>query len=329
MAIEGDYHNQSILEKIFDFDEEKNQFTKKAQRYQYIIQFLSKDDKNNSYKITDIQDEILQKATDLFNIDRTKKPSDIKKNTNRQFNKYLDELEEWNLVKSEDVKSSKAVDTKVYQLSKFGKILSLMIDSLLSENKKDKSDKMYEYWKVYLSDYSSSIDSFCMSHLHKCKEEGLFEEVAQFFINNLVHYNQNIRNIIDLFTQMILVRFNDKQKDSILYNLWKRSFDELDEPTQKLFSNHMKIHLNRMILRIIRDYNKYELKRFEIRDKHDLIVAESFCKKCPNSFQYIAINVISYVLHAFNKEDKTIDEYLTNLKCEQCKENGFEIIMAI
>ena len=67
MAIETDYHNQSILKKIFDFDEENNQFTNKAQRYQYIIQFLSKDDKNNSYKITDIQDEILKKAPDLFN----------------------------------------------------------------------------------------------------------------------------------------------------------------------------------------------------------------------------------------------------------------------
>ena len=194
MAIEDEYHNQNTLKKIFDFDDEKNQFTNKAQRYQYIIQFLSKDDKNNSYKITDIQDEILQKAHDLFNIDKTKKPSEIKKNTNRQFNKYLYELETWNLVKSKHVKSSKAVDTKVYQLSEFGQSLALMIDSILSENKQDKYNKLYYYWKIYLSENPSSIDIFCLSYLDKCKKEGFFEEFAQFFINNLVYGKQNIQN---------------------------------------------------------------------------------------------------------------------------------------
>ena len=91
----------------------------------------------------------------------------------------------------------------------------------------------------------------------------------------------------------------------------------------------MRIHLNRMILRKIHDYNKYELKRFQIRDKHDLIISETCCKNCPSSFQYITISVISYVSYAFNKEDKTIDEYITNLKCDQCKENKLEITMVI
>lgn len=328
MTIGTDYHSQNILKKIFDFDEKENRFTNKAQRYQYIIQFLSKDDKNNSYKITDIQDKIL-KVPDLFNIDKTKNQYEIKKNSNRQFNKYLDELKNWNLVKSTPIKSSKSVDTNVYQLTEFGQVIALMINSILSENKQDKYNNLYEYWKIYLSDYSSSIDIFCMLYLSKCKEEGLFEEFAQFFINHLIHINQNIQNINDLFTQMILVRLDEKQKNTVLHTLWKRSFDELDGQIQKLFSNHMRIHINRMILRIIHDYNKYELKRFEVRDKYDMIIAESRCKNCPSIFEYIAISVLSYVSYAFNKEDKTIVECLTNLKCERCKESNFEISMVI
>ena len=124
-----------------------------------------------------------------------------------------------------------------------------MINSILSEKKQDKYNNLFNYWKIDLGDYSSSLDLFCMSYLYKCKDEGLFEEFAQFYFNNLVYYNQNIQNNNDLFTRMILVRFNDKQKDSILFNIWKNSYDELDEKNRQLFSNHMRILLNRIILR--------------------------------------------------------------------------------
>jgi hypothetical protein len=329
MENESFSQNTDFIKKIFDFDDDENQFTNKAQRYQYIIRFLSNDKKNNGHKITDIQDEVLEKASHLFKIDITKNPSDIKKNTNRQFNKYLDELERWKFIESIPSKSKKNVETNTYQLSKFGQIIALLIDSLLSENKQDKFNKLFDYWKIYLSSYSSSLDLFCLSYLDKCKESGLFDEFAEFFVNNLVYDNQNIQDINDLFTQMILVKFNDKQKDAVLFDIWKKSYNKLDEQTQQLFSYHMMVHLNRMILRKIHDDYRYELKRFEVSDSHDLIIAETYCKNCQSSFQYIAISVMSYVSYAFNEEDKTIDECHTNIKCERCNENKFEILMVI
>ena len=119
---------------------------------------------------------------------------------------------------------------------------------------------------------------------------------------------------------MILVTFEDEKRNSILFDIWKQSFDELDDQTCRLFSYYMKIYLNRTTLDNVFDFGKYEQKRFEIKDKIDKFVGKINCLLCTN-IQYIAIDVISYVSYLFGQLDEKMQESLFTLKCQHNSAN--------
>ena len=68
---------------------------------------------------------------------------------------------------------------------------------------------------------------------------------------------------------MIFVKFDDNHENSLSFNIWKKSFDELDENIHVLFTNYMRIYLKRIISSSANDYSEYELERFEVRNKTD------------------------------------------------------------
>ena len=174
----GSEYRTNYIRKIFDVDANKA-FKNKAQRYQHIIRFFLGDE-SRSFKITDIQDGVLQEASEVFNVDKSMNPSQIKRNYNPQFNKYLHELEDWKLLNSNPAKGKGGIDTKKYQLSKRGKTFALMIEYIHSKNKQDVYNKLFVNWKSYLTEFSTSVDFFCLKYLDKCKESGLFDELQTF-----------------------------------------------------------------------------------------------------------------------------------------------------
>jgi hypothetical protein len=100
----------------------------------------------------------------------------------------------------------------------------------------------------------------------------------------------------------------------------------LDEKTQRLFSNYMRIYLNRITLNEVHDYRKYELKRFETRDRTDNVIVEAGCSRCLNCI-YISVSVISYLSHLFEQPDKNINDLLDVLKCDHCQVNLNDVYM--
>jgi hypothetical protein len=156
-----------------------------------------------------------------------------------------------------------------------------------------------------------------MKYLDKCKEEELFEEFVDFYIKSFKYgKDHNIRNINDLFTQMTLVKFEDKTKNTILFNNWKSSFEELDGETKKLFSHHMSLYINRLILNEVQNYSEYELKRFEVTDKPDQVIVYAYCPYCSNS-RYTSIDVISFLSYFFNQQDNVYDR-IADAICDEC-----------
>ncbi len=307
---------KELLKRILDFNKEENVYTEKSQQFQWIIHFLNNDD--NYHNITDTQDWVLLKAPRLFDININDKPSIQKKDTNALFNRHLDKLEKWNIFEFEPSKGSKKVDTRRFRLSLFGKIVAAIVETVLYDDKKDSCDKLFEQWKSHLNTYPSSLNLFCLKYLDKCKEEGLFEEFVNFYIQSFsTKTNQYIQNVNDLFTQMIFIKFDDNKKNSLLFNNLKSSFDELDEKTKILFSNYVRLYINRLILREVKDYHEYELKRFDVRDKTDIVIAETRCPICQR-FQYISVNVISYLSYLFDQPDENMKGSLTALHCKYC-----------
>jgi hypothetical protein len=311
-------NEKDLIKKIFEFDQNENISTEKAQRFQWIIRFLSDGIYHN---ITDTQDEVLSKVPDLFNIDINENPSENKKNTNGLFNRHIDKLEKWNLIETILDRSSKGgVNTRKFRLTVFGKMVSSIIETILTEDKKVGYDKLFDSWKSHLAAYTASLNSFCMIYLDKCKEKGIFDRFAEFYLKSFTSgKNRQVQNVNDLFTQMILVKFEDDFKNSILFDIWKQSFNELDEKTRQLFSNQMRIYLNRITSNNAFDYGEYETKRFEVKDKTDQVITEARCIRC-SDYQYIAVNVVSYLSYFFDQPDENIKDLFTKLKCKNCRE---------
>lgn len=328
MLLVNPVYTTNFIKNFFDMDVNNN-FKNKAQRYQHIITFFLVDEKR-FFKITEIQDGVLAKAPEIFNVDKNKKPYEIKKSRNPQFNGYLKDLEKWELIISSPAKSSKGgIDTQEYKLSKLGKTFALIIEFDMTEEKQGTCDKLFDYWKSYLSEFSTSLDLFCLKYLDRCKEGGIFNEFAYFFMNAIKYGNQHIRNNSDLFTQMALVRVNDVKKNQTLLGLWEKSFDELDERNKELFLNHMSIHINRIIAINAYDYAKYELKRYERRYLSDCIIAEFCCSCCHSYCEYVEVSVSSYMSYVFNQPTIMVKRILDGLKCKNCEANKMEMIVAM
>ncbi len=128
---------------------------------------------------------------------------------------------------------------------------------------------------------------------------------------------------------MVLVKFNDKQKNQTLFDIWKKSYEELDETTHQLFTNHMRIHLNRMILRKVGNYVVYEKERYGNRHRNHLVIAEFFCLDRKIYFIYKVIKVLSYISYCFTQKNETVERILKNLKCTNCQGNRFQLTMVI
>ena len=195
-------------------------------------------------------------------------------------------------------------------------MVASIVEMILTENKRDGYYKLFDSWKSHLTTYSTSLNSFCIRYLDKCKGKGLFDQFADFYLKSFTSgKSRQIQNTNDLFTQMILVKFEDKYRNSILFDNWKQSFDDLDVETRQLFSYYMKIYLNRTTLNEAFDFGKYEQKRFEVKDKIDKIVAGICCVFCQN-IQYITIDVISYLSYLFDQPDENVIESLSKLECK-------------
>ena len=115
------------MENIF-YSGNKQRMKNKAKRYQYIIKFFLTDIKE-SFKITKIQNAVLSQAPEIFKVDTNRKPFQIKKNQNRQFNDLLKDLKGWKLIHSSPTKSTRGgVETEDYCLTNLGITIGLMID---------------------------------------------------------------------------------------------------------------------------------------------------------------------------------------------------------
>lgn len=316
-----------LAEKIF-YSGNKQQIRIKANRYQHILNFLLSDEAK-PHKITKIQEAIFLDAPQLFKRDENKKPSEIKKNQNRQFNEMLNDLEKWKLVISNPVKSEKGgVQTKEYRLTLLGATIGLIVQYTISVDKQDSFDRLFGTWRDYLANVPSSLNTFCLNYMTKCRNSDLFDNFARLYIDTLIHNNYGIQNEIDLFTQMILIRSEvSRPENELLWDLWQQVFRDMIPYESQMFIHHLKIHIGRQIVRKVHDFSVYEEIRYDIRDNYDDIVIEGNCKNCSTEHFYLVVTVFSYLIFLFTNNTKyIIQEYACNLRCKRCNSNDFEII---
>lgn len=316
---------KNLIKTVFDFDKDKNDFKDKSKRFQHISRYFLFED-TEWHKITKIQDRVLGEIPDLFDIDKSKPKSANKKKENKRFKLILSDLVNLKIIISREAKNEKdGGTTDEYKVTSFGKIVVCMTDYILSDNKKISVDKLYDHLKSMLSDKPASIDLFLISYLEKCKNLGLFSIFVEFFINSFIEGKDNIRNINYFFTQMALVRTNSPNQNKILLTLWMDSYLELGEINIKYLSNHIRLHINRIIERQAEEIDKYELKRYQSNHLIDCIIAEFQCEFC-NFSQYENITIRPYIIYCFNGGHKEMDKLFTQvIKCNNCQENDLKL----
>ncbi len=310
---------------IFDFNGESG-FTVRSKRYQTVIRFFSStanDGQEGYFKITKIQD-VMREEPVLFDVNPDLSPSENRKRQHNRFSVILDDLESWKLITSRGAKNDKdGADTKEYKITNIGRIIALIVRYYNSENKDDVYEKFYDNWMLNLKKIHTSLGLFLALYLQKCKNNGLFN----IFVDNFIHsticvWNERVRNENDLLTQMALLKTGDCDKNKILLGLWFDSLCQLDESVRFLFLDHLRIHINRHIEKMVEDVDKFELKRYEKREIDNCVIAEFQCSCC-NFPQYNEFPVVLYIIHFFIEEDENIDDLIAMIKCDNCGENDF------
>jgi hypothetical protein len=276
-------HQTFVPEKIF-YSGNKKQFRIKAKRYQHILKFFLKEE-SKLFKITRIQEGVFSEAPHLFKPNNNKNQSTIKKNQNRQFNEMLKDLEEWRLVISSPARSEKGGgETKSYRLTVLGRTIGLIVQYIMSKDKLQSFDKLFNIWRSYLEITTSSLNTFCFNYITECRKIGLFEKFVELYINNLIYDNYSIQNETDLFTQMILSRYvKSEPENERLWDLWQKVFRSMTPYEYELFIHHLKIHIGRQIVKRVQDFSIYEKMRYDIREEYDDIVIEGTGKIVPIS----------------------------------------------
>jgi hypothetical protein len=128
---------------------------------------------------------------------------------------------------------------------------------------------------------------------------------------------------------MTLFGLIDKQKNQILLYLWKTTCEELDDTIRILFFNHIRIHINRSIARKVSDYAGYEMKRYDIRHRCDLVIAEFHCSSCHSNFKYVVVSINSFISLVFNQVDKIVEHTIKDLTCKKCGVRKFEMTAVV
>ena len=116
---------------------------------------------------------------------------------------------------------------------------------------------------------------------------------------------------------MTLVKFEDHKKNKKLFDIWKKSFEELNEGTKKLFANHVRLYINRIILNDIQDYPGYEIKRLEVNDDLDQVIVYTHCPTCPE-FHYTSISIIKYLSYFFQQQGNDYCPIVDDASCDLC-----------
>jgi hypothetical protein len=314
-----------ILETIFE-KTQKGKYIIRSKCYQAILIFLS-DNPDRFYKQREIENELIEKRTDLFDSDSELMPSKKADNQNEQFSLYFRVLSFFDLVKIVMVPHEKNPSKKVeaYKLSNFGKALSLFVRTQNKNFGPQLCNKMYDYWKTYFDDKSFSLDIFCKHYFLACNESGLLVGFIKVFIDYFfdMHY---IFSYTELFTNMIFFRFEvDDLNDKKLWDFWKISMIKLGDK-RNLFFHHLKLYIGRFIEKKVNDFSKYENARFENRSNVKFVIIEVICKNCTNKYEYLKISIMDYLKGYFLNDYRILSNYIetTSYSCKNCKNTQFE-----
>ncbi|CAN5865529.1 hypothetical protein BH23THE1_BH23THE1_13580 [soil metagenome] len=317
------YQRVFFLSEIFAQDSKGNT-TVLSSYYQRIIQYFLVD--TNSYiKVREVANCVI-KNVDLRikkgnAIDKTQNKNEIVEDREKTFRKYFNHLVSLKILTERPTKMEKGNGyTLEFKLTKLGNLVALIINTEFTADKGASYDMLYSHLESHFDDQPSTIDVFCKIYLKKCKDNGFFEIFVDSLRRNLLHLTKYVESENDIFTQMILLRTNNKRINKKLWSLWKQSFDELDQNIQFFLMKHLKLVIDRIISESMENFSFYEDASFKCKDIFYVVIVEYRCLKCGKFCALKSITILKYLNKLFNgvKTEKLRSSDNTYV-CSQCK----------
>ena len=144
-----------------------------------------------------------------------------------------------------------------------------------------------------------------------CKDLNLFKDFVNSLRNNIIYYNEHIKNDNDFFTLMMLLRTTSKKINKKLWQLWEKSFRALDSTQMMLIQYHLKVSIERIIENKIHSIGVYGKYRFLNKDNYAGITIEFTCGKCNAEYFYKNVLILHY-LEAIFTNSKILKSLLLN-----------------
>ena len=253
-------------------------------------------------------------------VDITQNKNDIVEDREKTFRKYFKHLVSLNLIVERSTRMEKGSGyTFEYKLTKLGNLVGLIINTEFMQDKKGSYDMLYSHLESHFNNQPSSVDVFCKTYLKRCKDNGLFEIFVHNLKRNILYPNKHIENENDIFTQMILLRTNDKKINRKLWKLWYSSFCELNIDIQYLLTKHLKLTIDRIISESIGNIQHYENVMFRCKDIFHDVIVEYRCLRCDYTCSINSITVLQYLHKLFDgiRTEKILNSKVTH-RCPKC-----------
>ena len=168
-----------------------------------------------------------KKSSYKSNLDRS--PSSSIENRHDRVKKALRKLEEISLISTRPAEASKGnAPIKEYTLTEKGYVVALFVEVDNDPKLTESYDKLFDLMITSLRDRPSSVDSFLLIFLSKCKEAGVFKEFIDYYLDRMKSDYEYSRNRTTL---EILLFFPLKDEITVkkFYELWRKSALELPE----------------------------------------------------------------------------------------------------
>jgi hypothetical protein len=126
-----------------------------------------------------------------------------------------------------------------------------------------------------------------------------------------------IMNIKELFMNLGILHFADKDKADLYSRLWSETMDELDEEVKEHVLQRIKLELEWEMGQQVKYIRGFEELRFRLRDRPNILALEGVCQSCglPSP---IPIEIMEYL-----ENTKLLPNDPMFVRCRRCNRDAY------
>jgi hypothetical protein len=204
--------------------------------------------------------------------------------------------------------------TNRYQYTESGCLIAWILEGAKSRKKLLAEEQLYNLLDIDYVDTASSHDVFVLGLYTKYRQRGVFGEfVIDILRARLNDSNAKIMNMKELFLNLGVLHFTDKDKATLHSELWSETMNELDEEMKKYVLQNIKLEIEQEMERQVKYIRGFEELRYQLRNQPNILALEGVCQSCglPSPIQ---IEIIEYL-----ENTKLLPSDPILVRCRICK----------